>query len=490
MAHDVFISYSSKDKTVADAICASLEAENIRCWIAPRDVLPGTEWAAAIMGALDSCRVMVLVFSSSSNTSPQVNREVEHAFNKGLIVVPFRIEDVKPNDGLYYYISSVHWLDALTEPMNLHIDKLVVRVKSIVVVDSGSMQQVGTSRRRHKQLSGEDTLVMSHAERVQTDQAKKSGSRTVTAFRLTDIALEWTTLRRKGGLDTFETHVLALPSSSSSDLLTQRKLLDAFLSLPGELTFTLSASQVLLRIMSWPLELADDLDGVVWLQMDKISPVLVERVSYEVLDKREKDLVVFCAGLPDGNMDKPKQAFSAARLTPNRLDIDVLGWWENLRGRNDILIPGRVCHLWFDHDEAGTCVTFIISQGSLMQLSRGLGHVDSIDSLIREITLLTLTSDVEFGEASFQSVFVYSTGNIDKELLLRLKTLFGETVKVKLLPDLPPVTEGMARRAIRAKSAQLSWREKLTGQKPRHAPKTDGMLLNLAPPEFRRRLRW
>ncbi|HXQ15450.1 MAG TPA: toll/interleukin-1 receptor domain-containing protein [Caulobacteraceae bacterium] len=42
--HDVFISYSSKDKTTADAICALLERDGAKCWIAPRDILPGEAW--------------------------------------------------------------------------------------------------------------------------------------------------------------------------------------------------------------------------------------------------------------------------------------------------------------------------------------------------------------------------------------------------------------------------------------------------------------
>ena len=48
MAHDVFISYSSQDKTIADAICAGLEAAKIRCWIAPRDMLPGVPYGESL----------------------------------------------------------------------------------------------------------------------------------------------------------------------------------------------------------------------------------------------------------------------------------------------------------------------------------------------------------------------------------------------------------------------------------------------------------
>jgi len=45
MAHDVFISHSVKDKAVAEAIVARLEAESVTCWVAPRDVVPGADWA-------------------------------------------------------------------------------------------------------------------------------------------------------------------------------------------------------------------------------------------------------------------------------------------------------------------------------------------------------------------------------------------------------------------------------------------------------------
>ena len=63
MAHDVFLSYSSKDKFAADAACAVLERNGIRVWMAPRDVLPGPGWARSIIEAINSARVMVLVFS-------------------------------------------------------------------------------------------------------------------------------------------------------------------------------------------------------------------------------------------------------------------------------------------------------------------------------------------------------------------------------------------------------------------------------------------
>jgi hypothetical protein len=127
MAHDVFISYSKKDKTVADAACSHLEAAGIRCWIAPRDVLPGMGWGAAIVDSIQAARVMVLVFSAEANKSPQILREVERAVNAGTVVVPFRIEDVLPSGDLEYFISAHHWLDAMTPPLKKHLGRLTRR---------------------------------------------------------------------------------------------------------------------------------------------------------------------------------------------------------------------------------------------------------------------------------------------------------------------------------------------------------------------------
>src|SRR5437868_3091907 len=117
MAFDAFISYSSQDKLIANAACATLEALGIHCWIAPRDIAPGAEWGESIVTAIDSCRVMVLVFSSNANESRQIRREVERAVSKGITIVPVRIENVEPTKSLAYFMAGVHWPDALTPPL-------------------------------------------------------------------------------------------------------------------------------------------------------------------------------------------------------------------------------------------------------------------------------------------------------------------------------------------------------------------------------------
>src|SRR4051812_33584416 len=130
MVHDVFISYASRDKAAADIICGGLEQQSIRCWIAPRDIVPGVPWAESIIDAIEGSSVMLLIFSEASNKSVQVQREVERAVHKDVPLVPVRIENVMPTRTMEYFISSQHWFDAIQTPLEQHVDRLAQAVKA------------------------------------------------------------------------------------------------------------------------------------------------------------------------------------------------------------------------------------------------------------------------------------------------------------------------------------------------------------------------
>lgn len=132
MAHDVFISHSTRDKPVSDAVCAALENAGIRCWVAPRDVQPGRSFAGEITRAIQQSKAMVLIFSANSNNSSQVLREVQLAVDSQLHILQFRIEDVLLNDDLKYYLSTPHWLDAMTPPLESHLGRLATSLKALL----------------------------------------------------------------------------------------------------------------------------------------------------------------------------------------------------------------------------------------------------------------------------------------------------------------------------------------------------------------------
>jgi adenylate cyclase len=138
MTHDVFISYSSLDKTAANTVCSVLEQKGISCWIAPRDITPGLDFSEAIIDGIKSSKLFILVYSSNSSNSKQVIREVDRAVHTGLLVINLRLEDVPLSKQLEYYLSSVHWLDAISPPLEEHINKLSGVVKILLRKDGSS----------------------------------------------------------------------------------------------------------------------------------------------------------------------------------------------------------------------------------------------------------------------------------------------------------------------------------------------------------------
>ncbi len=132
MAYDVFISYSNQNKAVADAICARLEQDGIRCWYAPRDIQPGEIWAESIIRAIRTVKIMIVVFTDESNKSPQVLNEITNAVSAGVTIVPFKMTKEPPSASLQYFFANVHWLDAVDEPLNQSIESLCEKVRPLV----------------------------------------------------------------------------------------------------------------------------------------------------------------------------------------------------------------------------------------------------------------------------------------------------------------------------------------------------------------------
>ena len=132
MAHDVFICHSAEDRGVALAACAKLEANRIRCWIAPRDPIAGIPYARQLVDAIGAARIILLILSRSANNSEHVLRELDLATDRNKIVIPLRTEDVRPTGDLVYYIQRVHWLDAISPPLESRLDELVILARHIL----------------------------------------------------------------------------------------------------------------------------------------------------------------------------------------------------------------------------------------------------------------------------------------------------------------------------------------------------------------------
>lgn len=100
----IFISYSSCDRVVAEALLNYLENRGIKCWIAFRDITSGN-FSGEITRALRDSDIMVVVCSKDSCRSEHVKNEVTLAFNKHKHIIPYLLEDDPFDDDLEYFLS-------------------------------------------------------------------------------------------------------------------------------------------------------------------------------------------------------------------------------------------------------------------------------------------------------------------------------------------------------------------------------------------------
>jgi TolB-like protein/predicted Zn-dependent protease len=132
----VFISYASPDAAVADAVVAALEHAGLPCWIAPRNVVPGSLYADEIVGAIDDARVVVLILSEHAIASAHVGKEIERASSKRRRIIALHTDSAPLTRSFEYFLSESQWIDLapgdaaaatakLVKAVQRHLDSLM-----------------------------------------------------------------------------------------------------------------------------------------------------------------------------------------------------------------------------------------------------------------------------------------------------------------------------------------------------------------------------
>jgi TolB-like protein len=124
MVSGLFISYASQDAAVANSIVENLEQQGVKCWVAPRDVKPGAQYADAIIRAINEAKAIMVVLSSSAMASSHVAREVERAASKRKQIISFRIDGAPLSQELEYFLSNSQWIDVPVLGMPAALAKL------------------------------------------------------------------------------------------------------------------------------------------------------------------------------------------------------------------------------------------------------------------------------------------------------------------------------------------------------------------------------
>lgn len=121
----VFISHSSKDKEIANGVCDFLEQNGVKCFIAPRDIMPGEPYSKAIMDGIDCSEAMVLVASANAFSSQHVYREIERAVNRNIKIIVYNTDNATVPKEFEYFIMVNQWIDATKEKKYQDVFKAV-----------------------------------------------------------------------------------------------------------------------------------------------------------------------------------------------------------------------------------------------------------------------------------------------------------------------------------------------------------------------------
>ena len=129
--YDVFISYSTDDKKIAEGVCGFLEINGIRCFVAYRDINPGVPWPTIIPDAIKSSKIMVALFSSTFNISKQTDREITVASEANIPILTYKLSSDVMTGTKEYYLTNLHWIDAFPYPEQ-HFGKLLNSINKLL----------------------------------------------------------------------------------------------------------------------------------------------------------------------------------------------------------------------------------------------------------------------------------------------------------------------------------------------------------------------
>ena len=152
MAHDVFISCCEKDRQIAYLTCRKLEENGISCYLASRDSVPGTDGALSEDFAIQSAKIMVVIFTETANNSPKIAGQLSKAVPNNLTIFPLKLTQSPLSDSMQFYLSTVHWLEGEKENLDVSLNVLVMECRAIL--SGGENDKTAKKGRREDGSSG------------------------------------------------------------------------------------------------------------------------------------------------------------------------------------------------------------------------------------------------------------------------------------------------------------------------------------------------
>jgi TIR domain len=132
MNHRVFISYAGAQQEYAFGVCAALESDAVPCWIAPRDLGPGTDWVDAIPAAVERADLVLVLLSREALLSDWVDRELNWAVEKRRPLLPAVLGDFEPSPRLRFLFGTIQRTQLPERPGERHVSLLVEQARKLL----------------------------------------------------------------------------------------------------------------------------------------------------------------------------------------------------------------------------------------------------------------------------------------------------------------------------------------------------------------------
>lgn len=119
MKRDVFISYKSEYLPVVEQLAKLFEENDILCWYAPRNLNEdglGKEFDDEIVDAIKGSSAFVVLLNDEALLSKWVKREVTQAETYGKRILPFVLDKLTVDNGLFMRLKEIHMITAYPSP--------------------------------------------------------------------------------------------------------------------------------------------------------------------------------------------------------------------------------------------------------------------------------------------------------------------------------------------------------------------------------------
>jgi len=181
MAHDIMVSYSSKNESIMGKIVEILEKSGFKCWYSKRDIKVGQSYGGEIMKALKSAKAMLLVLSKDFNNSPHTLNEVESAFSFGKLIIPFKMEPFEFNDDFEYFLRRVQSINGFPD-LDEALKTLLVQLKELLPDVNQSVDNDSTTINENEYI---DILTMAYLDGEVSAQERDMLTKKANTFGLT-----------------------------------------------------------------------------------------------------------------------------------------------------------------------------------------------------------------------------------------------------------------------------------------------------------------